>query len=343
MRCVEGSINVISVVSLVLAQGCTEEVTVISGVFGDPFSFEAPAYCTNHFFLDTSYISWYEQYYSNEIPIVNVATQVVSIEVWVQSLEPYPGPYDRICTVLLNPPGRNGGYDPSLYSSDDTAGISLTSRFTKLSPLSYALKADGQIGVIDLLIYVYDDVQTIGVAYRRVDGVQFGDFLADRPIADSLILLKMLKPTDLASNGRRYPVSWAMQLKNHYRISYGHVSQTGFDLKVLRHLANLKSGEIQGHSMLTITGLDRFNDMGDPEPDGQFDFRPGYTINSSLGEFWFPVLEPFDDGISAYFDERQIVLTDSSVLFPDLYDTTKTGASNSEQNHYVIEGSAILD
>ena len=353
MRCVEGAINarsifariflVLSVASLALTQGCNEEETVMSGVSGDPFFLDAPKYSENHFFLDTSYISWYEPYYANEIPIINAPTQVISVEVWVQVLGLSQEPGQRTCTVLLNLPHRNGGYDPSLYASDDTAGISLTSRFAKLSSSSYALKADGYIGVIDFLS-VAADQQTIGVAYRRVDGVQIGDFLADRPIADSLILLKMLKPTNLVPNGPRYPVSWAMQLKNHYRITNGqHVSSNDFVLKIFRQLNNVKSGNIQGHSLLTITGLDRMNDMGDPVPDGQFDFRPGLTIDPDLGEFWFPMLEPFDDGISAYFEERQIVLTDSSVLFPDLYDTTYSGASNSEQNRYLIEGSAILD
>lgn len=338
------SFFVVLVISLVSVQGCTEEETVISGVFGEPFSIAATNYCTNHFFVDTSYIPLYESFYNNEIPIVDVTAQVISIEVWLQTLGPSQGPDDRICTVLLNLPARNSGYDPSLYAPHDTVGVRVTSRFTKLSSSSYELKADGWIGVIDVLSMVLDN-QTIGVAYRRVDGVQIGDFVADRPIADSLILLKMLKPTNLASNGRRFPVSWAMQLKNHYRIGYGqHVSQHGFDLKVYRELANnIKSGEIQGHSLLTITGLDRMSDTGEPEPDGRFDFRPGFTINTDRGEFWFPTIRPFDDGITAYFDERQIVLTDSSVLFPDLYDTTKTGALNSEQNSYVIEGSAILD
>ncbi len=87
-------------------------------------------------------------------------------------------------------------------------------------------------------------------------------------------------------------------------------------------------------------GLDRFDQNNQPNPDQNFDFIPGISIDVEHAELIFPVLRPFDDGIRDYFLRQQPPVTGiDSLLFPDVYDTTQSGAANNTiANKYFMRG-----
>ena len=87
--------------------------------------------------------------------------------------------------------------------------------------------------------------------------------------------------------------------------------------------------------------LDRLNSVGDPQPDGQFDFIPGITVNTRNGRIMFPVLEPFGDFLKRDLDART---GDPSVskkyVYQELYDSTLFRAQErQEKNRFIIKGS----
>ena len=115
----------------------------------------------------------------------------------------------------------------------------------------------------------------------------------------------------------------------------------GFDLSIQYEPGS--STRILDQPLLRVLGLDRFNTDGTPsvDGDGQFDFRPGFTIDQTHGEIILPSLRPFDGGIRAYFASRGIHFPDSVYCAPEIYDTTKTFAQIGFGGNYTLSGHAL--
>src|SRR5690606_21133490 len=97
-------------------------------------------------------------------------------------------------------------------------------------------------------------------------------------------------------------------------------------------------GPKAGTPLLTLMNLDRLNYQGDPSPDGIFDYVEGVTINSQLGKFIFPVLEPFGNDLKPSLGGNAQL--ERKFLYQILYDSTKTIARQFQQNNrLVIKGS----
>jgi len=98
--------------------------------------------------------------------------------------------------------------------------------------------------------------------------------------------------------------------------------------------------EIVGTPLLKVMGLDRFDQNNQRVSDQNFDFIPGITIDVEHAELIFPTLRPFDDGIKQYFERQNPPVTGiDSLLFPDVYDTTQSGAANNTiSNKYFMKG-----
>ena len=93
--------------------------------------------------------------------------------------------------------------------------------------------------------------------------------------------------------------------------------------------------------LLRLLNLDRLNSVGDPQPDGQFDFIPDVTINTRNGRIMFPVLEPFGKSLKARLDS---LTGDPSIsakyTYQELYDSTLFRAQErQEKNRFLIKGS----
>lgn len=71
-------------------------------------------------------------------------------------------------------------------------------------------------------------------------------------------------------------------------------------------------------------------------PNGYFDYVPGYTINDTIGRVYFPMVEPFGEGLRRAIGNDAIA---DKFIFQELYDSTKTIAKQiAEKNKYTISG-----
>ena len=96
---------------------------------------------------------------------------------------------------------------------------------------------------------------------------------------------------------------------------------------------------ISDKQLIELLNLDNLNRLGDPTPDGVFDFIPGLTINPRNGRIVFPVLEPFGTSLFNQFDtitERDI---SARYVYNQLYDSTVIIAREyPEFNRFLIKG-----
>ncbi|MBM2840146.1 MAG: hypothetical protein HW412_674, partial [Bacteroidetes bacterium] len=332
-------------------KGQIKEVAVSGGAQEVPFEIKPYEYATNHFFVDTSYKSLYEDYYNNEPPQVNGTTQIVEEEVWVQKLgtgtEGTP-PRQAVAYITLR--DRGTGYDSTLrYPANDTAGRIEAGRFIQLDPSQYVLEGNGYLGVLALNTNV-QDAQIVAIAYRTSDGRQYGEF--SRDLGDTSgnrpLILKMVKPKNLNSNGPNYPVAWNQLLKNIYTIPGRNIKKAGFSLDIFRRPNDNTEDQnsIFNQRLLRVFELDRFNTdgTGSENGDGFFDFREGRTINPGRAEIVFPRLRPFDDGIRSYFARNQLTAPDSQYLYPQIYDSTRTRSAEAlTRDRYRIRGKATTE
>ena len=86
--------------------------------------------------------------------------------------------------------------------------------------------------------------------------------------------------------------------------------------------------------LLNAFGWDNYDASGNSNPDGLFDWRPGITIIPAAGEIIFPTLQPFS---SANLVKAK--LTDSSLAFQAVYDTSSTYAAQDQvHDKWEIDG-----
>ncbi|MEJ7660825.1 MAG: cell surface protein SprA [Hymenobacter sp.] len=132
---------------------------------------------------------------------------------------------------------------------------------------------------------------------------------------DEVIFLKMLKATNpgvgrgrprprLLNNpnlAQRNTPTWDLMMKNIYPLnarsstattssssSFTRTTDTGVDL------ISLKEGvQIANRPLIEVLNLDNVNPNNDRNPDGNFDYFPGITIDPELGKIIFPNVEPF--------------------------------------------------
>ena len=334
----------------VLLHGCVQKETIVETTpVGDPFEIRADQYSLSHYFVDTSYMSLYEPFYqSMGSPVVDPQARIYDCEVWVQRQDSSFSSSDRFGVAWMSLPARpSAGYDSSYRLAPETLGTVEAARFQLMDPSWYRLEGEGYVGVVSFSPFS-DPVPdiTFGIAYRRGDGSQYGDFVRDTPNNNTPLVLKLVKPRNLFINGPRYRVAWQMLLKNNYCIRPGRLVTYGFQLAIFRSdPSNGYDANLQGHALLNVLGLDRFAADCTPRPegDGQFDFRPGMTVNKDFGEIIFPSLRPFDTGIKRYFVEHGLPLPDSTYFCPEIYDATQAVARQSAGNRYSIQGRAIFD
>ncbi len=314
---------------------------------GDPFEIPAAGYATNYFFVDSSYLSLYETYFLSEPPLVDPLRQIIEIEVWRSRLGSLPDPSEIQGRAYLHLPEYGGGYPASLRRGGVVVGSIEEGPVVRLDRSQYELVGDGFPGIIRLNVPV-DDFSIIAVAYRRADMAQFGEFA--RNVVDSAflasrtaILLKLVKPRLLLSNGPLFGDAWKLLVKSIYPTGYSGIIKTGFHLDVFEQSDPTRDQRsILGQPLLAALGLDRFKPDLTPGADGQFDYRPGRTIDQIHGDIILPYLRPFDDGIRRYFASiGQTIPANSNLLLPQLYDTTAANLARRLASRYVFKGSAL--
>lgn len=196
-------------------------------------------------------------------------------------------------------------------------------RARKLRESEYTLNS--QLGFISINTSLQPD-QVLGIAYEYTyNGKKFqvGELSTDFPSEtedESVLFVKMLKST----TQRTDVPAWDLMMKNVYSIGAFNVSREDFYLDVFYEEPGkgekrfLPSGSLASEPLLRLLNLDNLNPLGDPQPDGAFDFVPGVTIFLNTGKIMFPVLEPFGSSLAKKFDDPAEA---KKYVFQQLYDS----------------------
>ncbi|MEQ9468642.1 MAG: cell surface protein SprA [Ekhidna sp.] len=263
------------------------------------------------------------------------------------------GPTRNNANTLFNslPEPNSPAIESFLSSLDNPAGsfenstdyVKVTTA-RKLDESEY--KINRELGYITLTRSLASD-EILAVAYEYTyngTGYKVGELTEDyqNRSDDKFIYLKLLRPNKINT---QVP-TWDLMMKNIYNLNAAQVSQEGFQLRVIYRDDNtgqdnpsLHEGRrLKDRPLVEVFNLDRLNPTGDRQPDGNFDFIEGYTIDVQNGNIIFPILEPFGENLESQFDSDEGRLVEKYV-YDELYDEPKATAElNATQNKFVISG-----
>ncbi|MEO7311978.1 MAG: cell surface protein SprA [Chitinophagaceae bacterium] len=220
----------------------------------------------------------------------------------------------------------------------------------KLNQTEYSFNQ--QAGFISLNTTLQSD-EVLGIAYQYTYNgrtFQVGEFAQDVPLDTSrgvqkVLFVKLLKSTSQRTN---LPL-WDLMMKNVYSIETSNLQREGFQVNILYQEPSggekryLPEGDSSGKSLLKLLRLDRLNNNNDPQPDGQFDYVEGYTVQSQNGRIIFPLLEPFGADLEAIaFKSPQAQLLKDKYIYYALYDTIKAIAQQNfaQLDRFIMRGNA---
>ncbi len=322
-------------------KGQIKTVSVNSGSTSQSFDVRAYNYETNNYFVDTLYASTkpdlnlFNKYYGSANPQIESQYRIVKIEVWKSKTGlTYDKSKERQVNAYLNLPPISGTqkYTDNWRSSNLTPipGQSETGRFVLLTPdVDYTIHPE--TGYITFHTNIQDQ-DAIAVSYEvqnqdpgTSDDSYYGEFLSSSAAqSDSSVrlVLKLIKPAYLKP---QYKEAWKLMLKNIYSLGGSNIKQDGFNLQIEYDnpggnavtTLNTSTGTVQ---LLNAFGLDLYDASGNPNPDGNFDWRPDLTILPATGEIIFPTLEPFGNNYPSNLPD--------SLKYQSIYDTSQTGAQN---------------
>jgi len=248
--------------------------------------------------------------------------------------------------------GSNANLDQPLQSQDFENGT-----FKKLEKgRDYRLDTD--LGFLSLNQRLRsNEALALAFQYRTGGGGevrQIGDFSADQGgtsggvTADRLVL-KLLRPSNPVAPGTdtsEVPPVWFLEMKNIYQLGGRELNANNFNLDVEYSPAGQGTQtslpSIAGQqSLLQTLGLDLIDQNGTRNPDNEFDFIDGVTIDGEKGLLYFRYLQPFGERIFAVADSNGNRSEATSFAFPELYLKKKSNAQqeNQEKNVYRITGS----
>ncbi len=232
-------------------------------------------------------------------------------------------------------------------------GLSQSEDFEKvrarlLSPSEYTFHPE--LGFISLNLNLQPD-EVLGVAYEYTyngEVYRVGEFTNDVPIdPDNLNVLyvKMLKSTIVNTE---LPI-WDLMMKNIYSLGAYQVNPQDFKLDIfyqdpgggfIRNLPQRAGENVSACNLIGLLNMDKLNSVGDPIPDGVFDFVSGVTITPKNGRVIFPVLEPFGSSLEAKFELLEGSNNNANAyVYDQLYDNTVFFAREfPELNRFIIRG-----
>ena len=327
-------------------KGQIRELTVSGGGRPTPFQKRATDYSRDHYFVDTSYIAWFDSAYLNIPAIVDPRKQIRDIEVWVTRIGiEDPNERDVVAFMDVNKV-RQTQNDLVGRAQDYNAvpGEVEVGRFIRLDPnTDYTFHE--YAGYITLNRSLQPQ-QAIAVAYTLPDptdsrkSVDIGNFGARDTSRTLKLVMKLVRPPNL---GPQFKTAWRLMLKNIYPLGVRGIKKEGFELKVLYEIPGRESQDnlLGIFNLLEMLGLDRFGESPGSPPDGKFDYAPTLTIDEARGELIFPRTEPFREGVRRYFLSKGRTIAEAdSFIFSEVYDTTFNGASNSQRNRFLITGTS---
>jgi cell surface protein SprA len=314
----------------VLFTGCNkDECDPISPPIDSRESFEwnYTQYYDNSYFIDSIYadtsssLNIYNLYYGSIPPVIKFKYFVKSIEVYESVNTIYDIEQSIIANAYINLQSRSRD---SMYSDElrnnntGIAGEIELARFVLLDEGSdYTFNpATGQINILKLV----DDNDIIAAAYalenespEYSDDLYFGEFFGELiNHSKTKGVLKLIKPANLNPN---FTSAWKNKLKNVYPVlqNTGAIYNLDFDI-YLKKSDGTELNKIDNVSLLQLFGFDKFNEKGEPVPDGKFDGRVGIDYDSRTSLIFFPLLQPFGMNIPGKL---------SNYIYQDLYDSLK--------------------
>ena len=224
--------------------------------------------------------------------------------------------------------GIQGGMD---FEKVESARLLSSSEYTLNSTLGYislrsALTSDEVLAVA--FEYTYN-----GQVY------QVGEFSGDITTTDQNLYLKMLKSTTTAT---ALPM-WDLMMKNVYSLGGYQIQKDRFKLNI-KYLSDTTGTQINylpvagltNQSLLQVMNLDRIDSNEEGNPDGFFDFLPGYTIDTSTGKVIFPVVEPFGSHLASKIGNP---VEAAKFVYQELYDSTQVVARQyADKNKFILTG-----
>ena len=222
-------------------------------------------------------------------------------------------------------------------------------RARKLAPSEYTFNA--QLGYVNLNTSLLPD-QVLAVSYEYLyNGKPYvvGETQTEyngKANQSDVIYLKMLKATnpgvgvaDPAVNPQnpnlltRNTPTWDLMMKNIYPLNSSQLNRDNFQLQLIYKdditgvdLISLKEGQrVRNVPLIQVLGLDRVNANNDRNPDGNFDYFPGVTIDPELGKIIFPSVQPFGAYLQSQFAPTEAALVQKYV-YQELYDRTQSDA-----------------
>lgn len=214
----------------------------------------------------------------------------------------------------------------------------------KLDDTEYTINRE--LGYITLQRKLHSD-EVLAVSYQYTyngNVYQVGEIQTDYSTRadDEAIFLKMLRPNQIATN----QPTWDLMMKNIYHLNAAQVSREGFQLRVIYrddetgqdNPALHEGQQLKDRPLIEVLGLDQLNPNNDRQPDANFDFIEGITIDTRNGNIIFPVREPFGEHLQSFFNDNELDLIEKYV-FDDLYSDTQIEASrNATLNKFFISG-----
>lgn len=249
------------------------------------------------FFIDSTYISNFENFDPQMRPIINTNLSITQLDVWITT--DLTDQERRSAWAVLN---------PRKY----TAGDSLPSR-----------DIEGQVesGYFKRLVYKEDydydeyrgffwinpnaDQNVIAVAYATSAGDTVGNIFTGDTTQTDTLLLKLIKPRTVNPTNTS---TWKLSMRNVYNLGGSSIPQEGFDVRVLFAVTG-DDQEVEAKSGKTfnyLMGLDRIDEQGNAVEGGDKKLdRNGSIFNLSAGYMIFPSLTPFAPRDSTYFIRTQ--------------------------------------
>ncbi len=320
-------------------RGERKTVSVSGGSVKSQISIKPYEYAQNHFFLDTAYKRFYDIYFSSTPPAATLEMKpynVVDLEVYEQVKDAsIPGQFKAVAWADLPAIDRNSRYDDSYRTVPASAGSGKVQggSFRKLE-LGTGYEYDRQLGTLTIRSLQQDKLYA--VAYRNENGNSYGEISNTRELGQ-VGVLKLVYMSNLQPN---FTTLWARQMKNIYplqgvrnidlnsssiKITYGVPPDTSEVLKV--------TGSPR---LVTVLGVDRYNNSGEAQSDGEFDLRVPYFFDAARGEIIFPSTEPFRKGL---LESPLLGANAGPYTLDAIYDDTKENARrDTKSSRYTIGG-----
>ncbi|WP_447640712.1 MULTISPECIES: T9SS outer membrane translocon Sov/SprA [Chitinophagaceae] len=256
--------------------------------------------------------------------------------------------YNKISNSSM---ARNGALASTFLQSQ---GLATVQDFEKVYARQLTQGVDytfnPSIGFIALNSQLQSD-DVLGVAYQYTYNgrtYQVGEFSTDVALDSTSGIQKVLYLKLLKATAQRIDLPiWKLMMKNVYTLDVAQVDSSSFRLSVYykdvsggtNRALPQSSAATSGQAILSIVNGDRLNALGNPQPDGNFDYLNGFTVLPQQGRIIFPVLEPFGHDLDSLAFQGVDPSISQKYVYAALYDSIKSIAQTyTNLNRFALMG-----